>query len=429
MNDKSKLQVNMISSANDAPPPPPPGGMSTNKPAAGSVQPIKSPSIMPLASVAKPQTPLSVTQNLPESTFAVQSKGPDIAEISKTDNDQKPNIPFPTSTSETPGITPNIQPSPSSVSLSSLSQNPTSEAKAESSVQVNSESNASPVPVPAVQVSPTPPTSSVPLPSVTTIPSETPTPEPAESPSSNITVTTPAPSKKSKFGLFIGILIFIVILVFGGVGYLFLQNTKLESGLPKDTMSVSEPTAIPTQSPPIEANLPKQIVIENGSVVSKGSTGDTTIIINKTDYPDSGIIGFTKVIESPDGSSLCVETWPPAPTPAIYIADIDGGNVRKITESRRNCNWSQDSKKIVYLNYTSDTAGVDIFMYDTVSSIETNLTSSTVSTGFRYYSVKDVTNDKILCSYTQSSILGGEQTPASSCEIDMTSGEFFEVEG
>ena len=229
------------------------------------------------------------------------------------------------------------------------------------------------------------------------------------------TITSSSPKKSSKFGIFIGIFIFLALGIWGGVAYLYTQNQKLKEGLnPSSTNTVSEPLATPTPE-----FTPDQIQILNGSIVRKRPSGEVETLVNKESYATTGITGFARVAVSPDNKKMCFESWAPAPKPALYFTNIDGSEVTEVGSKKKNCVWLTDSQKMVYIDDTSAKLSSDIYSYDTINKLETNLTESSVATGVtRRFEVVSLSADgsKIICTYSDV----GASESSGNCEIDLT---------
>jgi hypothetical protein len=237
-------------------------------------------------------------------------------------------------------------------------------------------------------------------------------------------VTSSSPKKSSKFGIFIGVFVFLALCVWGGVAYLYLQNRELKSDIQEQQSGETASLPIPTPTPEF---TPEQIQILNGSVVRKRPSGETETLVNKEDYRTTGITGFAKVVVSPDNKKVCFESWPPAPKPALYYANIDGSEVVEIGFKKKNCVWLTDSEKIIYIDDTSAKTSADIYSYDTVNKLETNLTESSVATGVtRRFEVVSLSADgsKIICTYTDVGI----KEESGSCEINLETGEVEIIE-
>jgi hypothetical protein len=222
------------------------------------------------------------------------------------------------------------------------------------------------------------------------------------------------------FKIFMILGIFIIVGVWAGVGYLYYQNQNLKG--PSQDSPESETTQILTPTPEF---TPDQIKIKSGSVVREKPQGETSVLVNKENYESTGITGFLKVAVSPNNSKMCFESWAPAPEPALYLADIDGQNVTEASPNRQNCLWSADSMRIFYINTASKTAPVNIFKYDLVTSLETNLTADSVPAGVvRRYELVGLSADgtKVICKYEDA---GGAATTdnLTECEIVLETGE------
>ncbi|MFV1917162.1 MAG: hypothetical protein ACC618_01595, partial [Patescibacteria group bacterium] len=195
--------------------------------------------------------------------------------------------------------------------------------------------------------------------------------------------TVEAKEKKSLFPVLLGFLILLAIGSFVFAGYFYFSNQKFkeETGV-KDSVVTEVIQASPTSTPSFN---PKDIEIVNGSIYNTRGAGNE-ILINKEDYPGTGIAGFTTVTVSPDSSKICFEALPPALEPALYFSNLESINVKKIAERVKNCTWSNASDMVAYLADTAADDPADIFKYDLIVDETTNLTKvSTESAVFRRY--------------------------------------------
>lgn len=231
----------------------------------------------------------------------------------------------------------------------------------------------------------------------------------------------PVVAKKggSFFKIFIIFSLIVILLIWGYVGYLYLENQRL-----KDDSSInvttSEELPNPTPTP-----ISFKYEIENGNVVKVGPDLISEIIIDKSNYPETGLGGFYKVKASPDNMYLCVESYPPAKKPGIYISDSGGQNVELISESKRNCVWSQDSNMIAYNNTKIINSPVDIFLYDLTTKTEENLTDQLNNTALESvndYQINSFTQGDTLisCSYEK---LVDDISTSFACEINIQTKE------
>ncbi|MBN1969283.1 MAG: hypothetical protein JW870_07940 [Candidatus Delongbacteria bacterium] len=222
------------------------------------------------------------------------------------------------------------------------------------------------------------------------------------------------------FKIFVIIGIVIILAIWGGVVYLYLQNKSAKESTSQQPQEQEEVV----KATPTPEFTPDQIKIQNGSVVRKKTDGEVSMLIDKKDYPSTGITGFLKVNVSPNNSKLCFESWSPAPEPALYLSDVDGQNVTEVSPNRQNCLWSNDSQEIYYINTSSKTTPVNIFSYDLQTELETDLTSSSVPSGVvRRFEIVGLSADgtKIICKYEN---LGGAAAAEemSECEVDLETG-------
>jgi hypothetical protein len=222
------------------------------------------------------------------------------------------------------------------------------------------------------------------------------------------------------FKVFLIIGIILIIAIWAGVAYIYIQNKNL-----KDGQSGEQTQAPVFQVTPTPSFTPDQIKIRGGNVIREELSGEIVVLVNKDEYPSTGITGFLKVAVSPDEQMMCFESWSPAPEPGLYISAIDGGSVVEVSPNRQTCLWAPDSKSIYYINTASTTAPVNIFSYDIEQELETDLTSSFVPAGVvRRYEIIGLSADgsEIICRYEN---IGGAATSetSSECRIDLESGE------
>src|SRR3989344_30728 len=218
----------------------------------------------------------------------------------------------------------------------------------------------------------------------------------------------------SGFKIFVIIALLIIAGIYSVVGYLYFNNQKLKAG-----SSSNETTETPSVSP-TPAFSADQIKIKNGSVVREIPGGDATTLVAKGDYESTGITGFARVVVSPDNQKICFESWPPAPEPAMYIANIDGSEIVEVNPNRQSCLWKSDTKCVFYINTTSTTSPVNIFYFDLASQEETNVTAESVTEGtVRRYKIVGLSGDggKVICTYEN---LGSDSPSAEGeCEINV----------
>lgn len=256
-----------------------------------------------------------------------------------------------------------------------------------------------------------------------TVPPAAPQPEAQQVPTPGISseaVIETHPSGGGKgFKAFVIIGTLIILAIWAGVAYIYLQNRSLKS-LNQGESDVTSVSATPTPS-----FSPDQVKIKSGSIIWEKPNGEVQILVNKEDYESTGITGFLKVAVSPDNSKLCFESWPPAPEPALYISGVDGTNVTEASPNRKNCLWAGDSKSVYYINSASDTAPINIFSYNIENITETDLTSQSVPSGVvRRYEMVGLSADatKIICKFED---IGGAATTDSftNCEVNLETGE------
>ncbi len=226
------------------------------------------------------------------------------------------------------------------------------------------------------------------------------------------------PNKRSKFGLFVILGIIFIALIYGGVAYLYLQNKNLKGGNSNAKNTANNPISIT----PTPAFLLENVKVIDGNISYQDANSGTKVLVNKTDYPGSGITGFLKLTVSPDKSKICFESWSPAPKPALFISNIDGSNVIEAGSNRKNCIWSPDSKNVLYINAITQNSSTDIYIFNLESKQEKNLTfSSSDSSGKKKFDIIGLSADgnRLICNYEYVSAKkdGGQ------CEINLTSYE------
>lgn len=264
---------------------------------------------------------------------------------------------------------------------------------------------------------------------ISTPPSTSPATEEPATPVENVLSEQPVKGP-AWFSVFIGFLIVVTLGIYGFLGYLYIQNSQLKKEIAdKNAPTQGALTEIsPTATPTPEVS-PVELKIENGSVIQVISEDEIKVLLNKKDYPSTGITGFAKVTASPDYKKMCIESWPPAPEPSLYLANIDGSGLTEVSPNRKSCFWTHDSKSLVYLNTQLDTSPVDIYLYFLASAKEQNLTQDTAAQGStRVYAVESISTDdsKIMCSYTQTA--SAEVAPSQgNCEIDLATLKLTEL--
>jgi hypothetical protein len=245
-----------------------------------------------------------------------------------------------------------------------------------------------------------PPIQSAPQPTIQAPPAQTAAPSGLPTPTA---ITTQPPKRFSKTQILFTILIIATVIIWGSVAYLYLQNQKIKDQLSSEKESSEQlfTTVTPTPVPTV-AFSPDQIELVNGSVVRKFPNGELGMLIDKEDYESTGITGFARVTVSPNDQKLCFESWPPAPEPALYYSDIEGGNVNEVSPNRKNCIWSSDSKSLIYTNDSTPSASIDIYIYDIATGEENNMTKDSSSeTVSRQYEIVSLSADgsKVICKY------------------------------
>ncbi len=245
-------------------------------------------------------------------------------------------------------------------------------------------------------------------------------PPPSSPPLASPTIVSAQRKGPSWFKIFVIFALIIIAIIYSAVFYLYLQNRNLRSQTLQTEPTSNLPSATPTPS-----FSPSWIRIQNGNVVRHEPGKEPIILVNKNDYPSTGIVGFARVIVSPDNNLLCFEALSPAVEPAIYVSNVDGSNVRMISTNKQNCVFRSDSKSIFYINTAPKSSPVSIFQYDLTqeNAVEIDLTKSSVPEGVvRRYEIVGFSADdtKIICKYEE---ITQEEEKTGECEINLVSGE------
>ena len=225
----------------------------------------------------------------------------------------------------------------------------------------------------------------------------------------------------SKFPLLMGFLVVLALAVYGFVAYLYFGNQKLKGDSKKspDNSLSSAPSPVPVAET-------FQYLIDNGNIKKSGSKGTEQIVINKEDYPTTGLIGFTNVIATNSKELICFWSLPPALGPALYYSDGAGTTVKLIKEKVKNCAWSNSEDKLAYINDAAEGIPVDIFLYDLEQETEANLTNGATASGiFRRYEATSFSADdtKVLCSYEEINKANPSLETLGNCEIDIATSK------
>jgi len=234
-----------------------------------------------------------------------------------------------------------------------------------------------------------------------------------------ITTSTLQPRKSNGFRTFIFLSIVIIVIIYSVVAYLYFQNQKLK------VAKTSTPEATEVSVTPTPAFSPDQVTILNGSVVLEVPGNEVKVLVDKETYESTGITGFARVLVSPNNEKICIESWPPAPEPALYIANVDGSGIIEVSPNRLSCLWSQDSMKIFYVNSSSSTSPANIYLYDIASTTEINLTKDYIPAGsVRRFAIVGLSADasKLMCTYEDVTAAVNEET-SNQCEIDLQTNQ------
>lgn len=244
---------------------------------------------------------------------------------------------------------------------------------------------------------------------------------PDTSPRQEETLTVKPKRSFNAFRIFITLAIIAIIVIYSFVLYLYLQNKKMIEKSQQIVQTIQTPTPIPTPS-----FSPDWIKIQNGNVVRQEPGKEPTLLVKKEDYPSTGITGFARVVVSPNYKLICFESWPPAVKPALYLADIDGNNVKEISLNKQNCVFREDSKAIFYVESTPKSESANIFLYDleTDTPQEENLTQSSIPEKVvRRFAIVGFSSDstKLICKYEE--ISNNKEEKSGECEIDLQKKE------
>jgi hypothetical protein len=177
-------------------------------------------------------------------------------------------------------------------------------------------------------------------------------------------ITSDNNPKRSAFPIIMTILIIITLIILGGVGYLYFQRINNNTD--------EQPQATGNREAML-AFSPDQIQIINGDVVRVLPFGESRTLVFKSNFPKTGIAGFSRVVVSPNEDKICFESWAPAPEPELYIADVDGTNVKMVAASAGNCLFGPLGNRIFYNEIPTGNQQADIFSYNMNTEITTNL--------------------------------------------------------
>lgn len=247
-------------------------------------------------------------------------------------------------------------------------------------------------------------------------------------PGNNLITMAQSPKGISKFRIFIIVAILAIAAIYSVVTFLYLQNKKLKEtvseDLPASEVVVENEEVLPTVSAPTVINS-ETVKILNGNVVLQGSpTSESKIMVDKSNYSSTGITGFARVAVSNDSKYICFESWPPAPEPALYIANTEGSDVKEVSPNRQNCLWSKDSLSVFYTDYSSKSSSKNVYQYIIAGEEEKNITlSSQPTANNRQYDIVGLSADgaKLICKFTEPKDVTGN------CEVDLTTLEVTTV--
>lgn len=229
-----------------------------------------------------------------------------------------------------------------------------------------------------------------------------------------VSVTIESKKGKPAFKIFVFIGVLIIVAVYSIVAYLYFQNKNIKGIL---SSKISLLKVSPTPTPAFD---PKNVVIENGSIVYKEGSGNKKILIDKNAFPTTGITGFAHVLVSPDQKSLCFDSIPPSTKPALFLSSIDGVNAKQVGLNRSKCLWKSDSKTIFYQGKDYGAGNINLYSYSLSNQQETNLTKSAPDSSNTDFEIVGLSSDesKLICSFKNSS------DEEKQCSIDLTTLEF-----
>ena len=205
---------------------------------------------------------------------------------------------------------------------------------------------------------------------------------------------TSSKSSGSKYPIVLGILVVFALAGLGFAGYQFYQSRYGDDGNTEQIQTDNE-TPSPTEAPP-------EISMQNGNIVSTTSSGEETVVIDKSSFDTTGIAGFSSVKVSPDDEWMCFETDPPSPAAAVYLSAVNGTNVTEAGRSRTDCFWLGDSSAVVYENTPDDNNPINIYLFEINSQEETLLTTDIPEDETRFYNIEGIADDgtTVNCTYT-----------------------------
>ena len=231
-------------------------------------------------------------------------------------------------------------------------------------------------------------------------------------------VTVGSKNNGSKFSIFVIIGIIVILLIYAGVAYLYFQNQKLKNTAQgNENNTVSDDLISPT--PTFSSEFVK---IVNGNVVYEDPNSEARVLVNKDSFSSTGITGFAKTAVSPDNSKICFESWPPAPTLAIFLANSDGSSVSEVSRNMKNCLWTSDSNKILYINISGIDSISNIYLYTIETKEERNLTAESQLQNEKIrFEIVGLSGDpnKLICKFENL----GDDSNSGQCEIDLTTFE------
>ena len=246
-------------------------------------------------------------------------------------------------------------------------------------------------------------------------------------------VTPPAP-KRSIFKTFVIILIVIAIIVYAVVGYLYF--TIRDGGETTQTLNqvgtaLTSPPS-PTPPPPTPAvSVSEQISIISGNIVRQNESNENIVLVNKNDYPGSGIIGFYDVVISPDETGMCFYTIAPSTSPMMYYSDINANEILEVDSNASDCIWTGDSRVFYYVKKYPNLSFTNILNFTPETATSQGITNQSADdeVSDRTYSLTGLSDDgsRLLCSYRTKSEDDIGMDENFDCEIDLATGQVSDI--
>lgn len=232
-------------------------------------------------------------------------------------------------------------------------------------------------------------------------------------------------TQKKYTGLNIVLVLFTIValLIWAGVGFLYFDNKRLKQVV--DTEMNPSPTVTPTINPNKVSQ--EQIKIVAGNVVRTINTDENKILINKEEFPLTGLAGFARATVSPDGTKVCAESLSPSAKPGIYFYDLTTAETKEISPIKEKCLWNNESSILIYETTAPDSTAKDIYFYNVTNSEEVNVTMEYSQDGeIRRYSVDRIENNLLSCTIEMFDDVTKQKTGEKKCSINISNKEFKE---